>query len=94
MPCHSLNFFVSFSLLFLFHPSALSWSEHQRCSVQNMLKIFRCSLVACDYEGHTEETVTVGTDVAVSVVARALTPSRLARSGSDARNGGLPMSLR
>ena len=43
---------------------------------------------------HTKETVAVGTDVAVSVVARALTPSRLARSVSGARNGGPPMSLR
>ena len=59
-----------------------------------MLEIFHCSLVACDYEGHTQETVAIGTDVAVSVVARALTPSRLARSGSGARNGGPPMSLR
>ena len=54
-----------------------------------MLEIFCCSLVACDCEGHTQETVAVGTDVAVSVVARALTPF-----GSGARNGGPPMSLR
>uniref|UniRef100_A0A7N2MSX5 Pentatricopeptide repeat-containing protein n=1 Tax=Quercus lobata TaxID=97700 RepID=A0A7N2MSX5_QUELO len=59
-----------------------------------MLEIFCCSLVACDCEGHTQETVAVGTDVAVSVVARALTPSRLARSGVGSRNGGPPMSLR
>ena len=59
-----------------------------------MLEIFCCSLVACDCEGHTQETVAVGTDVAVSVVARALTPSRLSRSGSGAPNGGPPMSLR
>lgn len=59
-----------------------------------MLEIFRRSLVACDCEGRTQETMAVGTDVAVSVVARAMTPSRLARSGSGARNGGPPMSLR
>ena len=33
------------------------------------------------------------TDVAVSVVARALMPSRLARSGSGARNGGSPIKV-
>ena len=59
-----------------------------------MLEIFRCNLVACDCKGHTQETVTVGTDVVVSVVARALRPSRLARSSSGTRNGGPPMSLR
>ena len=58
-----------------------------------MLEIFHCSLVVYDCEGHTKETMAVGTDVAVSVVARALTLLRLARSGSGARNGGPPMSL-
>ena len=58
-----------------------------------MLEIFHCSLVVCDYKGHTKEIVAIRTVVAVSVVARALTSSRLARSGNGARNRGPSMSL-